>query len=150
MDRVRRTAVDAYAHQDLPFEKLVEALKPAARHEPEPLVPGELPGAGPASAALDLPGARATPVEIDLGLSRFDMAMELQASPEGIDGYVEYNDELFTPETAARWAGELRGAAAPSRRATRRAPLGSASDAARSRVHEEPDVSRLDVVHGST
>jgi len=107
MERVRRTAVDAYAHQDLPFDKVVEALKPRRDTSRNPVFQVNFRVQGQPPPALDLPGLIATPIEIDLGLSRFDLAVEFQASSEGIGGYVEYNDDLFVSETAARWAVEI-------------------------------------------
>ncbi|HET7460810.1 MAG TPA: amino acid adenylation domain-containing protein [Longimicrobium sp.] len=105
--RVRRTALGAYDHQELPFEKLVEALHPerSLGHAPVFQVLFELqepggPGAGP-------PGVRVRPVDADLHATKFDLNLTVEVDAGGIRGALGYATDLFEPATAARMAGHV-------------------------------------------
>jgi amino acid adenylation domain-containing protein len=103
--RVRETALGAYAHQDLPFEKLVEELDPRRSLAHAPLFQVLLSGRDmPAAAAADLPGLELAPLGTALGAAKFDLTLEIGAG-ESADGYgaeLEYNTDLFDRATAAR------------------------------------------------
>ncbi len=115
LTRARSTALDAFDHQDLPFERLVEELRPERDLAVHPLfqvmfqmqvegaVEGEwVLGARSGSSAF---GA---PIEVARGAARFDLILSLSESDEGIAGLFEYDPELFDPATvlhlAARFA----------------------------------------------
>uniref|UniRef100_UPI001EE49F73 non-ribosomal peptide synthetase n=1 Tax=Streptomyces sp. TR1341 TaxID=2601266 RepID=UPI001EE49F73 len=104
--RVRATDLDAYAHQDLPFDHLVEALNPtrsAARH---PLFQTALVFQNNAVGNYDLPGLRVAVDRAGLGSAKFDLWFSLEeqyapdGTPAGIEGELEYALDLFDPETA--------------------------------------------------
>jgi amino acid adenylation domain-containing protein/non-ribosomal peptide synthase protein (TIGR01720 family) len=118
LDRVRETALHAYAHGEVPFERLVEDLQPRRdlRHSPLVQVVMVLHQAPPRAAALPRLALRFD--EIQSGAAKFDLNLALAAGAEGIGGSLEYNRDLFEPATAARLLGHLRnllaaGAAAP-------------------------------------
>ncbi|RYZ34816.1 MAG: non-ribosomal peptide synthetase, partial [Myxococcaceae bacterium] len=108
LGRVRETALGAYAHQDVPFEKVVEALKPPRDrgHTPVFQVMFNLQGAqvGPP----ELPGLQSTLLEVHTGTAMFDLTLSLAESPRGFEGWLEYADNLFDADTATRLAGHLR------------------------------------------
>jgi non-ribosomal peptide synthetase component F len=56
---------------------------------------------------LELPGLEIEPLKVDSGLSRFDLALDLDVLEDGISGYFRYNRDIFEPETIARLSGEL-------------------------------------------
>jgi non-ribosomal peptide synthetase component F len=56
--------------------------------------------AGP-RPALELPGLESAPIPIDIGFSRFDLALELQVETDGVTGFVEYDEDLFDRSTIA-------------------------------------------------
>lgn len=99
--RVRALDLEAYAHQDLPFEHVVELLNPE-RGSHHPLFQIELSLQNAPRQAFDLPGLRGDMTYINAGTSRFDLWFNLDA-PEGSDGdltgFVEYSTELFTADT---------------------------------------------------
>ncbi|HEX9942962.1 MAG TPA: amino acid adenylation domain-containing protein, partial [Thermoanaerobaculia bacterium] len=102
---LRRTwavALGAYAHQDVPFERLVEEL--ASQRDPSrtPLFQVALALHNAPAAPLGLPGLKAELVDTDAGVSRFDMTLLLRESPEGFLGPVEYAVELFDAATVER------------------------------------------------
>jgi amino acid adenylation domain-containing protein len=103
--RARQTALGAFAHQDVPFEKLVEELRPERDASRTPLFQVMFALQNAPMPALDLGGLRLEPVEHDSGASRFDLTMSLQEVPgRGILGTVEYNADLFDPTTMDRLA----------------------------------------------
>jgi non-ribosomal peptide synthetase component F len=98
--RVRETALGVYQHQDLPFEKIVEAVRPRRDPSRNPLVQVNLRVEGP-EPRLALSGLRCEPIAVDPGIARFDLAIELGATDDGFAGYLEYDTSLFEPATAA-------------------------------------------------
>jgi hypothetical protein len=103
----RETALGAYAHQDLPFEKVVEAVRPARDPSVNPLFQVNFRVQSDPAPALRLGGTSITPVDIDLGFSRFDLALELQVQPDALRGYFEYNVAIFDLEPIQRLTDEF-------------------------------------------
>ena len=105
--RSREAVLGAVAHQELPFEKVVEALRLPRDASRNPLFQVNLRAeAGPRSV-LRLVGLESEPVEVDIGYSRFDLALELQAEPGVLGGYVEYDRDLFDAATVDGIAGDF-------------------------------------------
>ncbi|MEV0088225.1 non-ribosomal peptide synthase/polyketide synthase [Saccharopolyspora sp. NPDC050642] len=106
LGRVRETNLAAYAHQDLPFERLVEALNPQRSLARHPLFQVALAFNNGPIAALDLPGGNAEPIAVPISTAKFDLAftaVELPASgehPDGLEVSVEYSVDLFDADTA--------------------------------------------------
>ncbi|MGW2035835.1 amino acid adenylation domain-containing protein [Streptomyces sp. NPDC001811] len=109
LDRVKDTALGAYDHQDLPFERLVEELAPDRDPSRNPLFQTmfALQNA-PGADAWNLPGLSAEPVETPVRNAKFDLSMYLAEAADGtLDGAVVYADDLFTEDTARRMAGHF-------------------------------------------
>jgi non-ribosomal peptide synthetase component F len=128
LERVRATALDAYAHQDLPFGKLVEALNPARRRTQQPLfrvmftyVP---------APATEIPfGRRAVlrPADLATVAAAFDLDFTVLEWPDGLELYLTYDSDLFERPTAERMLEEyerllLVVAESPARRLGELAP----------------------------
>lgn len=107
ISRVREVALGAYAHQELPFEKVVEAVRPVRDPRINPLFQINFRATSGPAMTLRLPGIEIVPLQVDIGFSRFDLALELQLGEETIDGYLEYNTSLFRRETAIGLAQAL-------------------------------------------
>ncbi|HEX2201856.1 MAG TPA: amino acid adenylation domain-containing protein [Longimicrobium sp.] len=107
VERVRRTALDAYERQDLPFETLVEALRVPRDLSRQPLFQAMLMLHRP-QGAIALPGLECEPLEADPGTSIFDLGLYAWDRPEGLRAMLEYNTDLFDAATAARFADRLR------------------------------------------
>ncbi|WP_189529108.1 non-ribosomal peptide synthetase, partial [Streptomyces sindenensis] len=111
--RVRDTDLEAYAHQDLPFERLVEAVNPERSLATHPLFQVMLTLQNNPEATVALPGLRAEPYELSNGVSKFDLFFALgeqrsaDGSPNGIEGTLEYSADLFDSVTAQRLADRL-------------------------------------------
>lgn len=99
MSRVRAVATDAHSHQDVPFEKLLEAVQPERDMSRTPLFQNMLALADP-SETLEFSGLRLTPVPGQSGTARHDLTLELSERPDGISGVLEYSTDLFTAATA--------------------------------------------------
>jgi amino acid adenylation domain-containing protein len=93
--RVRETTLGAHAHQDLPFEKLVETLRPERDTSYNPLFQVML-SWNVSAAEPVLPGLNATRVMIDTGVYQSaDLHLELSETPQGLVGALCYNIDLF-------------------------------------------------------
>ncbi len=100
--RTRTVALDAYAHQNLPFELLVEALNPPRSLSMAPLTQVMFSLADiDEGAALTLPGVRASQVFPDSVNAKFDINLSLFESPDGLDACWDYSPELFDADTIA-------------------------------------------------
>ncbi|HSF31104.1 MAG TPA: amino acid adenylation domain-containing protein [Candidatus Tectomicrobia bacterium] len=106
LGRVRQVALDAYAHQDLPFERLVEELQPERDMSLNPLfqVTFQL----FASPATDVPDFTRNMVRIQRGSAAIDLGIDTREAPEGLIVKVEYSTELFDASTVRRLIGHLQ------------------------------------------
>ena len=102
LSRVREVALGAYAHQDLPFEHLLEELQPNRDLSRTPLFDVMFVLQKASSTELKLPGLALMPLEVDNGTAKFDLTLELQESGTSIKGRFEYNTDLFDAGTIAR------------------------------------------------
>ncbi|MFJ6611209.1 amino acid adenylation domain-containing protein [Streptomyces sp. NPDC091289] len=108
LDRVRDVSLEAFAHQDVPFEYLVNALNPVRSAAQHPLFQVLLAMQNNTSVRLDLPGLTADVSLGDTEVAKFDLTLELfeqhtgDGTPDGIGGRLAYALDLFTPETARR------------------------------------------------
>ncbi|MFD3505002.1 amino acid adenylation domain-containing protein [Streptomyces sp. NPDC058678] len=111
LDRVRRTDLEAFAHQDVPFERLVEILNPERALARHPLFQTAL-NWNNAGAALELAGLRPAGQQVRAGTAKFDLNFGMaehhqDGEPAGILGQVEYSLDLFDRETVAGLAERL-------------------------------------------
>ncbi|HEY0194350.1 MAG TPA: amino acid adenylation domain-containing protein, partial [Kofleriaceae bacterium] len=101
LGRVRAATLEAYAHQQVPFERLVDAVQPARDLSRPPIVQAMLvlrpPVAPPVLAGL---AVEATPIHA--GASAFELQLQLTEGADGLTGELEYATSLFEPATIAR------------------------------------------------
>jgi len=100
--RVRNVSLEAIANQDLPFEKLVEELKPRRELSRTPLFQVVFNLQNSPMPKMEIPGLDIRHLEIDRGVSQFDLTLMMSMSEGEIHGAVEYNSDLFKPATIAR------------------------------------------------
>ncbi|TDC90505.1 non-ribosomal peptide synthetase [Actinomadura sp. 7K507] len=100
--RVRETDLAAYAHQDVPFERLVEVLNPPRHLARHPLFQVGLTFQNNPEARLEMPGFSAEVEPLTAGVARFDLLMILTEREDGLDGELEYALDLYDPSTARR------------------------------------------------
>jgi amino acid adenylation domain-containing protein len=131
LERVREVAVEAFAHEDLPFEKLVEELRPDRRTQQNPIFPVlfavQQKQGLPAASAED-GGLRWELAEVHPGTAKLDLTLQLVDDPAGIHGSWEFDADLFDAATIERLGRHLRvlladAAAHPDRRLSELAVL---------------------------
>ncbi|MEH2000613.1 MAG: condensation domain-containing protein [Nostoc sp.] len=105
--RVREVALGAYAHQELPFEKLVEELQPERDLSRNPLFQVMFILQNAPIPSLELPGLSLHPLEVDSGTSKFDLKLSIWESSEGFNGSLEYKTDLFDAKTIERMIGHF-------------------------------------------
>ena len=105
LSRTRTQALDAYHHQDLPFEVLVERLNPERALDRMPLVQAVFALQNTPQRDLSLPGLVVTGRTLDFGAVRFDLELHLWDQPgEPLGGSWIYATDLFDRPTVERWA----------------------------------------------
>lgn len=102
--RVRQVALDAYHHQDLPFEKLVEGLGVERDLSRSPFFQVLFSFQNLPLSALHLPGLELAPLEFESGTAKFDLTLFLDQTPQGLQGHLEYDGDLWERETISRLA----------------------------------------------
>jgi amino acid adenylation domain-containing protein len=105
--RVREVTLGAYAHQDLPFEKLVEELKPERNLSHSPLFQVMFVMQNAPWSPLALAEVTVNAITIDSSTSKFDLTLALDGMAGALRGTVEYNTDLFKAETVARFVGHF-------------------------------------------
>lgn len=107
--QIKQTALAAYAHQELPFEKLVEELQPDRDMSHTPIFQHMFiwqDSASPKLQMADLETESATLVSHDT--AKFDLTLAMTNTPDGIEAGFEYNTDLFDGETIERMLEHLR------------------------------------------
>ncbi len=106
--RVREVAFEAYAHQDLPFEKLVEELKPERVLNQNPLFQVLFVLQTDAVRALKLLGLTASRFTVESNTTKFDLCLFLAETDHGLVARAQYNTDLFEAGTIQRMLGHFR------------------------------------------
>ncbi|HZF13194.1 MAG TPA: amino acid adenylation domain-containing protein, partial [Thermoanaerobaculia bacterium] len=106
LSRVRESALGAYAHQDLPFERLVEELQPERDLARSPLFQVMF-ALDPAQGGELAPGLAVDLLPVDTGTAKFDLSLFLAEAATGLSLSLEYATDLFDAPTVARFARSL-------------------------------------------
>src|SRR6185369_13406664 len=107
LGRTRETALAAYLHQDVPFEKLVQELAPERNLSQSPLFQVMLVLQNAPEAELRVAGLTFSPAGAAGGTAKFDLTLSLGETSEGLAGALEYAADLFDPATVDRFLGHL-------------------------------------------
>lgn len=108
LNRVRKTALDAYAHQDLPFMKLVEELNPERVSNRNPLFQILFAFQNAPRTALEVSNLQISTWRGENTIAKFDLSLFFWNTPRGISGEFEYSTDLFEEGDIARMVGHLR------------------------------------------
>ncbi|KAF9975510.1 hypothetical protein BGZ65_008229, partial [Modicella reniformis] len=107
LERVRSSALDAQAHQDLPFEQVVDIVKPTRSLSHSPLFQVMFVWQNNETSEWRLPAIESIEVEPSYSISKFDLTLQLFESDDEIDGCLEYSTALFDRQTMERHIGYL-------------------------------------------
>jgi alpha-ketoglutarate-dependent taurine dioxygenase len=107
LGRVRKMALGAYAHQDLPFDKLVEELQPQRSLSHTPLFQVVFNFDNAQESSLALPGLELSPQPFDYEMVRFDLSLFMNEKSGRLCGSWRYRTDLFTDATIARMQGNF-------------------------------------------
>lgn len=108
VQHVRETCLEAYAHQEVPFEKLVDELQVQRDPARPPLVQVVLAFQNMPTAPLTFAGLTLQPVRIDSHAAKFDFLLDAEPGEQGLAGTVEYNSDLFNEATIASMMRQLQ------------------------------------------
>jgi amino acid adenylation domain-containing protein len=106
--QVRETCLEAYDHQELPFEKLVVELRPERDLSHSPVFQVLFSLGYAESGVLELPGLKVNLITLDRGITKFDLTIGLTELPDALAIGCEYSTDLFDPETPARLIESFR------------------------------------------
>src|SRR4030095_3227799 len=99
LGRVRETALDAYDHQSLPFERLVEVLQPERDLSRQPLFQVWFALQNAPMGELKVPGLTVRPLDTGGETAKFDLSLAVTEEPDGLHCAWEYSTDLFDAET---------------------------------------------------
>ncbi|MFQ3633438.1 amino acid adenylation domain-containing protein [Roseiflexus sp.] len=106
--RVRGTALEAYASQDVPFEMVVDTVQPERDLSHTPLFQVMLALNNVHTPQIRLPGLEIEPCPVESGLAHFDLTLDLRETEDTIEGALEYNADLFDAATIDRLIGHFQ------------------------------------------
>ncbi|NMF63752.1 non-ribosomal peptide synthetase, partial [Brasilonema octagenarum] len=107
LGRVRSMAMEAYSHQHLPFEMLVEALQPERNLGHTPLFQVMFVLQNAPTSGVELTGLSVSPFPIKGANARFDLTLIMHNTASGLVGIWEYNTDLFDASTIERMTGHF-------------------------------------------
>ena len=113
LKRVREMAIEAYAHQDMPFEKLVQELHPQRDSNYNPLfqvmfVLQNTPISEMKFSDITMNFWHPTWLKVDNGTTKFDLTLDLSETTDGLTGFFEYSTDLFEAGTITRITGHFQ------------------------------------------
>jgi amino acid adenylation domain-containing protein len=106
--RVRQVTLDAYRNQDLPIEEILQVLRVSRSLDRNPLFQIMFILQNASAGAPVLPGLSTQFLDVDPGIARFDLALEVFEVGEHLTGFFEYSTDLFDASTIVRMATHLR------------------------------------------
>ncbi|TLQ42863.1 non-ribosomal peptide synthetase [Streptomyces marianii] len=105
--QLKETVLEAFAHEDVPFERLVDAVGAARDTSRTPLVQAMVVLQNAPSDRVGLPGVRAAGYPVHREAAPFDLTVEFFETDDGLTAQVGYSTALFDEATVARFAGHL-------------------------------------------
>ncbi|GLZ77531.1 hypothetical protein Afil01_23380 [Actinorhabdospora filicis] len=150
LDRTRDMAVAAYAHQDTPFDRLVEELAPERDLSRTPLFGVMVKLNSQPESHLTIPGLGLAEVPVALAATKYDVAVDFERTPEGLRCLVVGDADLYEASTVDRWARHLAvllaDLAARPTVAIGEAALLTPAEAARERLLTGPEPSEFPAI----
>ncbi|HYW06788.1 MAG TPA: condensation domain-containing protein, partial [Longimicrobium sp.] len=107
LGRVRENTLGAYAHQDIPFEKLVDELRTGHALGHNPVFQAFMVLQNTQRGGVSLPGLTTRYFDVPSGTAKFDISLAIWESEGAVDGWMEYASDLFDASTIARMREHL-------------------------------------------
>ncbi|MEA5601254.1 non-ribosomal peptide synthetase [Nostoc sp. UHCC 0252] len=107
LERVKQVTLDAYDHQDLPFEKLVDELGLERSLSYHPLFQVAFGFQNETQETLEIPGLTLNPLKWENTTTLFDLSLMVRETPQGLTGEWEYATDLFAATTIQRMVGNF-------------------------------------------
>jgi amino acid adenylation domain-containing protein len=107
LGQIQEVALGAYAHQDVPFEALVDALQPERHMSRSPIFQVMFVLQNAPFQSLSMTGLALAPVDVASGTSNFDLTLFISDMGEELSGAFEYSTDLFDPDTIKRLIGQF-------------------------------------------
>jgi len=108
LTQVCQVALEAYANQDAPFEKVVEVTHPQRDPKYTPWFQVVFSLQNAPMPPLQFPGIKLNPIDVEIGTAKFDMVLNMWETEDGLVGSLEYNRDLFSPSRMRRLVGHLK------------------------------------------
>jgi non-ribosomal peptide synthetase component F len=108
LGRVRESVLGAFANQDIPFEKLVDELRPRRDHNRTPWVNAAFVLQNASTSSLEFPGLTLSPLNMEGAAAKTDLILSMSDGPASLKGLFEYNHDLFDAATIARMASHFQ------------------------------------------
>jgi amino acid adenylation domain-containing protein len=108
LNQVREMSLEAYVHQDMPFETLVEIVQPERNLSHNPLFQVMFVLQNAPKEKVELPGLNIRFLERESVTTKSDLTLFMEETPEGLKGGLEYNTALFNADTIERMAGHFQ------------------------------------------
>lgn len=105
--RVKEVALAAYAHQDVPFERLVEEIEPQRSLSHSPLFQVMMSFQNVSMDVPEMAGLQLTMLQSENTSAKFDLTLAMSETEDGLSGIIEYNTDLFEAETVKQLAGHF-------------------------------------------
>jgi amino acid adenylation domain-containing protein/non-ribosomal peptide synthase protein (TIGR01720 family)/FkbM family methyltransferase len=107
LQRVKRVALEGYSHQDVPFDRLVDQLKPERSLSHSPLFQVTFALQEDRQSTLELPGLELSWLEVDRGSAKFDLALFVTETDDSLSCVLEYDTDLFQDVAIRRMLGHF-------------------------------------------
>ncbi|MEM8531146.1 MAG: amino acid adenylation domain-containing protein [Chloroflexota bacterium] len=108
LEQVREVALDAYDHQDMPLEKILDELHIERNVSYTPLFQVMFVLQNAPMKPLELPGLMSEHLDIDSGTAKFDLSLSIEETPDHLIGSLEYNTDIFDTSSIERLQKHLR------------------------------------------
>ncbi|WP_157722062.1 non-ribosomal peptide synthase/polyketide synthase [Tumebacillus avium] len=108
IERVKKTALQAYDHQDVPFDQLVNELQVERDMSRSPLFQVMFTLQNAPMSSVELPGLTIAALNMESITAKFDLELLLNEAPDGLVGHLKYNTDLFEQDTIQRMTAHLQ------------------------------------------
>lgn len=103
LTRVSQVLVEAHAHQDVPFERVLEEINKGRPDAHAPLFHVMFTFHNRPPRELELPGLTMSPYNLDQGVAKFDLLLNVSVQEDGLFGWLEYSTDLYDLQTMEKW-----------------------------------------------